>query len=126
MSQRLFHVEMKVIETKLWDLLDAIEKIEEVGDLEIRHVPKPARAKLPAVDTTPLALPDVQSAEDTVKGPNQIVVLRAMKPNAPVSPREISKPAGLSVKQTAMALYHLLQLGIVVRPKTGLYMRVAP
>jgi predicted Rossmann fold nucleotide-binding protein DprA/Smf involved in DNA uptake len=124
MTQRLFHVEMLVKETKLWDLLDVIEKTAGVGDLKVRHVTEaPKLSDNVDVSTTQLALPDVQPAP--MYGENLIKVLHAMS-DEPVSPRSLAGPTGLRPKQVAMALYILLQKKRVRRIAVGTYVRVTP
>lgn len=124
MSQRLFHVEMFVKETKLWDLLDVIEKTAGVGDLKVRHVTE-APKLLDSVDTTQLALPDVQPPKLLTRGINTTRVLQAMQPDVPTAPKSLTRQTGLTAKQISMALYNLLQHGFVKRLEIGMYMRVA-
>ena len=117
MNQRLFHVGLSVPETRLWDLLANLEKLG-AGDLDIRHIPEPVPVQLDDVDSQP-------PAPVKIKGPNQKIVLAAMQPEIPTKPRALSAPTGLTLKQIHMALWHLMQLGAVKRPRTGLYVRIA-
>jgi len=129
MTQRLFHVGLKIEETRLWDLLDSIEKIG-AGDVEIHHVPLAAvhTVALDSVDTTTrLALPDVQPAPaKKIHGTNLRKVLGAMPDKETTSPRFLAGPTGLTPKQVAMALYILTVKGHVKRIAIGEYVRVTP
>ena len=121
MNQRLFHVGLKIPETRLWDLMANLERWG-AGDLEIRHVPELANepVQLDSVDTPRLDPP----VPKDITGAMQILVLRAMKPDVPTQPRSLTDVTGLTKKQIHMALYNLLKNGAVTRPEIGVYVRV--
>ena len=121
MTQRLFHVGLKIPETRLWDLMANLEKWG-AGDLEIRHIPQEANepVQLESVDRPRLDPP----LPVTIKGRTQVLVLSAMKPEVPTIPRSLTGATGLTPKQIHMALYNLLQHGAVTRPEIGVYVRV--
>ena len=131
MANRFLHVGLTIRDDgHLWELLALLERHGRVANVEIRHIPEPVNgdagdgltdlALLP-----PIAKP-VRKPPKPMRGPHVNAVLQAMQPGRPTSPRKIAGPSGLTGKQAAMALYHLLKNGRVARPQPGIYVRIAP